>query len=140
MTPHEALPAAADGRPSDDDRLEMLLVHLVGQIEQQMTTLERTEHVKRMIRMIEVSLGILVTIIDTGSPDLAVTLTSPPTGVVHFQARGVDAQSQPGPWSARGRLESGVTAVPTGMALAPTSDRVGPSSPNPFNPVVTVRF
>ena len=66
MTPHEALPAAADGRPSDDDRLEMLLVHLVGRLEQQMTTLERTEYVKRMIRMIETSLGMLVAIIDTG--------------------------------------------------------------------------
>ncbi|MFM9963146.1 MAG: hypothetical protein ACKV2Q_18215 [Planctomycetaceae bacterium] len=66
MTPHEAPPAAADGRSSDDDRLETLLVHLVGRIEQQMTTLERTEHVKRMIRMIETSLEILVTILDTG--------------------------------------------------------------------------
>ena len=66
MNPHEALPAAADGRPSDDDRLEMLLVHLLGRVELQMTTLERTEYVKRMIRMIEVSLGMLVTIIDTG--------------------------------------------------------------------------
>ena len=66
MNPNEAPPAAADGRSSDDDRLETLLVSLVGQIEQQMTVLEPTDHVKRMIRMIEVSLGILVTIIDTG--------------------------------------------------------------------------
>ena len=66
MNPHEALPAAADGRSSDDDRLEMLLVHLVGGLEQQMTTLARTDHVKRMIRMIETSLGMLVTILDTG--------------------------------------------------------------------------
>ncbi len=66
MTPHEALPATADGRSSDDDRLETLLVHLVGGLEQQMTMLEQTEHVKRMIRMIETSLGMLVMILDTG--------------------------------------------------------------------------
>ena len=66
MNPHEALPAAVDGRSSNDDRLETLLVHLVGGLEQQMTTLERTDHVKRMIRMIETSLGMLVMILDTG--------------------------------------------------------------------------
>src|SRR5262245_45027607 len=66
MNPSEALSAAANSRPSNDDRLETLLVHLVGHLEQQMTSLEPTDHVKRMIRMIEVSLGMLVTIIDTG--------------------------------------------------------------------------
>ena len=66
MNPFEAPSVATDGRLSSDDRLESLLVHLVGQLEQQMTTLERTEHVKRMIRMIEGSLGMLVAIIDTG--------------------------------------------------------------------------
>lgn len=56
---------AADWSPQDD-QLETLLVHLVGRLEQQMLTLERTDQVKRMIRTIEVSLGMLVTIIDTG--------------------------------------------------------------------------
>ena len=66
MNPIEAPSVAADGRLSSDDRLESLLVHLVGQLEQQMTMLERTEHVKRMISTIEGSLSMLVTIIDTG--------------------------------------------------------------------------
>lgn len=66
MNSQETVSITADDRSSDDNRLEMLLVHLVGQLEQQMRTLERTEHVKRMIRMIEKSLGMLVTIIDTG--------------------------------------------------------------------------
>lgn len=66
MNPHEAFPTAADDRSLDDDRLETLLVHLVGRLEQQMMTLERTDQVKRMIRIVEVSLGMLVTIIDTG--------------------------------------------------------------------------
>ena len=66
MNLHESLSTAADDRSSDDDRLETLLVHLVGRLEQQMLTLERTDHVKRMIRTVEVSLGMLVAIIDTG--------------------------------------------------------------------------
>ncbi len=66
MNLHEASSTAAGDRSSDDDRLEMLLVHLVGRLEQQMKTLERTEHVKRMVRVVEGSLGMLVTIIDTG--------------------------------------------------------------------------
>jgi hypothetical protein len=66
MNPQDALPAAADGRSSSDDRLEMLLVHLVGGLEQQMATLGQTDQVKRMIRMIETSLGMLVMILDTG--------------------------------------------------------------------------
>lgn len=66
MNRSEALSAAADGRSSSDDRLESLLVHLVGRLEQQMATLERTDHVKRLMRMIEVALGMLVAIIDTG--------------------------------------------------------------------------
>jgi len=66
MNSHEALPAAADGRSLDDDRLETLLVHLVGGLEQQLSKLEPTDHVKRMIRMIETSLGMLVMILDTG--------------------------------------------------------------------------
>lgn len=66
MPPYEALSSAADERSSEDDRLETRLVHLVGRLEQQMRTLERTDQVKRMIRTIEISLGMLVTIIDTG--------------------------------------------------------------------------
>lgn len=66
MNLHESTSTAADDRSSEDDRLEMLLVNLVGRLEQQMLTLERTEQVKRMIRTIEVSLGMLVTIIDMG--------------------------------------------------------------------------
>lgn len=66
MNSHEALSIAADDRSSSDDRLEALLVHLVGHLELQMRTLERTDQVKRMIRTIEISLGMLVTIIDTG--------------------------------------------------------------------------
>lgn len=66
MNPHETLSTdAADWSPQDD-QLETLLVHLVGKLEQQMLALNRTNHVKRMIRTIEVSLGMLVTIIDTG--------------------------------------------------------------------------
>ncbi len=66
MNPFEEPSVAADGRLSSDDRLESLLVHLVGQLEQQLTKLERTEQAKSMIRMIEGSLSMLVTIIDTG--------------------------------------------------------------------------
>lgn len=66
MNLHESTSTAADDRSSDDDRLEMLLVNLVGRLEQQMLTLERTDQVKRMIRTIEISLGMLVTIIDMG--------------------------------------------------------------------------
>lgn len=66
MNLHEALSTASDDRSSDDDQLETLLVHLVGRLEQQMLTLERTDQVKRLIRTVEASLGMLVTIIDTG--------------------------------------------------------------------------
>ena len=66
MIPYETTPAETDSRSSSDDRLESLLVLLVGELEQQMTALQRTEHVKRMIRMIEAALGMLVAIIDTG--------------------------------------------------------------------------
>lgn len=66
MPPYEALSTAADERSSEDDRLETLLVHLVGQLEQYMRTLEPTDQVKPMIRTIEISLGMLVTIIDAG--------------------------------------------------------------------------
>lgn len=41
-------------------------MHLLSRLEQQMTTLERTDSAKRMVRMIETALGILVTVIDTG--------------------------------------------------------------------------
>ena len=68
MNSHETSAAAlaVAGLPFDDDSLETLLVHLVGRLEQQMMPLERTEQVKQLTRMIEVSLGMLVTIIDTG--------------------------------------------------------------------------
>lgn len=81
-----------------------------------------------------------VTIFDTASPDSVYALPSPPVGVAYFQTRGVDAETQRGPWSARGRVEPGVTAVSTSGAPAPAMDRLGPSSPNPFNPAMTVRF
>lgn len=66
MNSHEALSTEAADWSPQDDQLETLLVHLVGRLEQQMLTLERTDQVKRMIRTIEASLGMLVTIIDTG--------------------------------------------------------------------------
>lgn len=66
MSSSEAISATTDGRPFDDGRLETLLVHLVGRLEQQMISLEPTDSVKRMIREIDVSLAMLVTIIDTG--------------------------------------------------------------------------
>ena len=62
----EPLSPVADHRPSDDDQLETLLVHLLGKLDHQLHPLERTDQVKRMIRSVEVSLGMLVTIIDTG--------------------------------------------------------------------------
>jgi len=66
MSPYETPSTAANWRSSEDDRLETLLVHLLGGLEQQMMRLEPTQHVKRMIRTIETSLGMLVTILDTG--------------------------------------------------------------------------
>lgn len=67
MTPHEALSSVpTEPRLSSDDRLETVLVHLLGRLEQQLSTLQRTDNVKRMIRMVESSLGMLVTIIDSG--------------------------------------------------------------------------
>lgn len=66
MKLRETLSITADDRSSNDDQLEKLLVHLLGQLEQSMVTLERSDKVKRMIRSIEISLGMLVTIIDTG--------------------------------------------------------------------------
>lgn len=62
----ETLSTVADHQPSDDDRLETLLVHLVGRLEHQMMSLERTDQVKKMVQIIEASLNMLVTIIDTG--------------------------------------------------------------------------
>lgn len=51
---------------SNDEQVEALLVRLLGQLEQQLTSIERTDNVKRMIRMIETALSMLVTTIDTG--------------------------------------------------------------------------
>lgn len=66
MSSHDPTFATTDDWSPADDQLEMLLVHLVGQLEQQMMAIEQTDSVKRMIRNIEVSLGMLVTLIDTG--------------------------------------------------------------------------
>ena len=60
------LPTTAAERSSNDEMIETLLVNLFGGLEQQMTALGPTESIKRMVRMIETALGMLVTIIDTG--------------------------------------------------------------------------
>jgi transposase InsO family protein len=54
-----------DGRPTDD-RLEAMMVQLLGRLEQQLKQVERTDNVQRMVRVIERSLGMLVLILDTG--------------------------------------------------------------------------
>lgn len=67
MNPAEPLlPTTAAERSSNDEVLETLLVNLFGGLEQQMSALEPTDSVKRMVRMIETALSMLVTIIDTG--------------------------------------------------------------------------
>lgn len=53
-------------RRSADDRLETVMVQLVGRLEQQLKLVERTDNVQRMVRVIERSLGMLVLILDTG--------------------------------------------------------------------------
>ena len=74
MNPHEILlPTTAAERSSNDERIETLLVHLFGRLEQQMNSLEPTDIVKRMVRMIETALGMLVTVIDTGVENFEVS-------------------------------------------------------------------
>ena len=77
MNPSESLPpTTAAERSSNDEAIESLLVSLCGRLEQQMTVLRPTDSVKQMVRMIETSLSMLVTIIDTGVDSYEVSFFS----------------------------------------------------------------
>ena len=74
MNPPESLPpTTAAERSSNDEAIEALLVNLFGTLEQQMTSLQPTDSAKRMVRMIETALGMLVTIINTGVENFEVS-------------------------------------------------------------------